>query len=541
MKRKVISNMRLIQIILFLCWAIPSFSQGFKVKDFKQNINDGSAFHAPIDAFGHPCGLIKVRTDDGDLKFKGNVFGEVENKTNEYWVFMSQGSKTLNILHPNYLPITVDFASYGIDEVASKATYILTLIEQKFKKEKCGLITTVKPETASLFVNDVLIENISGNGLYQLYLPKGDYVCRIEQKGFRPNVQAITIGKGTQNLSVELESLMAELEVKCKTGTADIFIDGELKGTGAWKGSIFAGKHLIEARQQNYESMIQSISLAEKETKTLSIPELKRSMGKIRIETMPSNMLVEVDGKPVGLSPCTIDIESGKHYACCRTYGIKQVRSDFEVNSHQTETVTLQIQYLGGWKKEEYQNAYNGDADAILWLAIEKGRSESEDDAPEAVFWIERHPKKETLLTSWYSYWKTLPEERKEYLFHYFDCEWILAYSNIGKPERALELYSCFKEDAELNNIDDITFNKKRNLGYIGNGFLKKKEYDKAMRLFEQADKYGYEGMGDYYIAKGNKQLAASYYRKCLDLDCYSGSDYDGKNRVEKKLKEINM
>lgn len=122
--------------MVLIAYSSNSFSQGFKVKEFKLNISDGSAYHAPMDGNGHPCGLIKVRTDDEELKFKGDIVGEVENKTNEYWVFMAQGSKTLNILHPNFLPMTVDFTSFGIDEVASKATYILTLSEQKFKKRK---------------------------------------------------------------------------------------------------------------------------------------------------------------------------------------------------------------------------------------------------------------------------------------------------------------------------------------------------------------------------------------------------------------------
>ena len=42
------------------------------------------------------------------------------------------------------------------------------------------------------------------------------------------------------------------------------------------------------------------------------------------------------------------------------------------------------------------------------------------------------------------------------------------------------------------------------------------------------------EELGDHYVAKGNKQLAANYYRKCLNLDYY-----DGKKRVEKKLKDL--
>ena len=68
--------------LLFVSVCLLSFSQGLKVKEFKQNLNDGSAFHAPMDAEEHPCGLIKVRTDNPDLEFVGDVVGKVENKMN---------------------------------------------------------------------------------------------------------------------------------------------------------------------------------------------------------------------------------------------------------------------------------------------------------------------------------------------------------------------------------------------------------------------------------------------------------------------------
>ena len=59
-------NRRYIIIFFSILWSLTSFSQGFKVKEFKQNMNDGSAFHAPMDADGRPCGLIKVRTDNAE-------------------------------------------------------------------------------------------------------------------------------------------------------------------------------------------------------------------------------------------------------------------------------------------------------------------------------------------------------------------------------------------------------------------------------------------------------------------------------------------
>lgn len=507
--------MRNYLVIIFAIICLPFYSQGFKIKEFKQNINDGSAFHAPLDTEGHPCGLIKVRTDDTGLKFRGGIIGEVENKTNEYWVYMAQGSKQLKILHPNFLPMSIDLDAYGIGEVTSKATYILTLTEQKYNKEKSGLVAIVKPETAVLYIDDVYVEDLSGNGLYQLYLPKGDHVCRIEQKGFRPNVQVVTTGKATQNLNVELESVMAELEVKCKTGTAEIFIDGERKGNGSWKGSIFAGEHQIEARQQNYVSNMQTISIAEKESRTFVIPELKRSMSKLRIETTPNNLPVNVDGKYVGMSPCTTDIETGNHYVSCVSYGLISARYDVQTNEGETSTMNIHMKYSTerDWLVDTYKRAYNDNDAAISELAetyVGYGYRGDDKFFKEAVYWLERYSQPDKLL---------------EYE------QWIDAYCYVGNPEKALELYYPIKRKVENRGG---MFLAEYYMSKIGDAFLKKNVIDKAIQCYEKADKDGYEGLGDCYKAKGNKQLAASYYRKCMNLDYY-----DNKNRVEKKLKEL--
>ena len=521
-------------------FSIQCFSQGFKIKDFKQNINDGSAFQAPLDAAGHPCGLVKVRSDNAELKFKGNIVGEVENKTNEYWIYLPQGCRSFFVIHPNYLPMSVDLSSYGV-EIAPKATYILTLSEEKFKKEKCGLVATVKPETAWFYINDVFVENLSGNGFYQLYLPKGDYVCRMEQKGYRPKIQIVSVGKGTQNMNVELESVMAEIEVKCKTGTAEIYVDGELKGNGLWKGSIFAGEHQIEARQQNFESNSQTITIVEKESRTFVIPELKRSMGKISITTVPNNLPVKIDGESVGISPCTIEVESGKHYVLCSTFGCLPFRKDIEVDGAKTEIVQVEMEYTSSlFSIEEYKKAYTGNTDAIV--SIIENVSEKSAKTPhmkeygeETVFWLERLPNRNV-------YFDIIERREKQknqndpYIAK--DLQNYLETVKLDKYFTLIKAY-CNAEDADgaAELLDDyLTYRKSMGFLpiYIGEAFLKKKEYDKAIQSFEKAEKYGYEGLGDCYRAKGNKQLAASYYRKCLNLDYY-----DGKNRVEKKLKEL--
>lgn len=507
-------------LTLLLCQF--SFSQGFKVKNFEQNINDGSAFHAPLDTEGYPCGLIKVRTDNPDLRFFGSIVGKVENKTNEYWVYVPRFSKELKVYHPNFLPLVIPFAEYGI-EISSKATYVLTLDETKYKKEKAGVTIIVKPEDAELCIDDIVINNTTDNGLYQLYLPKGEHICKFTKVGYRPNVQVIQTGKTLQNISVELENVMAELEIKCKTTSAEIYIDGELIGNGMWNGKILAGKHIIVARQLNYDTITETITLEEKESRLLTIPALKRSMGMIHIETNPTNLPVLIDGEEVGLSPCDVDVISGVHHISCNAYGFVPYRID--VNIEQKQDILINMDYCEGELKKLYQNAYKGEPDAIYCCI---STSLSKEDYKQALFWKERHPHKDGVIN-----YKVSDENIDEYwFFQNHIINWILAYCSWGNPEKALELsndkdYTRGWEPLQWFGALDI----------IGDAFYKEKKYDKAICCYEKAREYvespnEMEKIGDCYNAIGETQKAISIYKKCLDSYYYE-------KRVRQKLIEI--
>lgn len=536
-------NIRLFTTILALIVYHSSFSQGFKVKSFEQNLNDGSAFHAPIDSNRHPCGLIKVRTDFPDLTFDGNVVGTVENKMNEYWVFLANGSTSITIRHPNFIPQTISMVDYGLDKVSSKATYILTLQESKYKKEKLELSLVVKPENANLYIDDVFINNINSDGLYQLYLPKGEHICRIEQEGYRKNIQVVTTGKEAQHLNVELESVMAELEVKCKTTTSEIYIDGRLMGNGEWKGMLLAGEHLLEAKQANYEPVKQYVKLEEKESRTFVMPALKRAMGQLHVETIPSGVPVVVDGKECGLSPFTIDVETGTHYINCEAYGCIPQRTEATIDGKEIVNKTLTLQYRHD-SEEDFSKAYAGDLDAILDLMF---YSYDKGDYKQSFFWKERHPQKDNIVSVWREY-RDLPKNANTVFFRLGDEDWIKLYCIWGDIDKALELYSKI-------SFDSNDYGRNCALTYLGDAFIRKGDYDKAFHFYsiieEWASKlpksyvndYGefdqhYIGLGDYYKAKGVPQKAAAYYRKFLNSNEW---DEEKRKEANRKLKELGL
>lgn len=487
MYMKQIQLLRNILLLIFFFLCQISFSQGFKIKEFKQNINDGSAFHAPMDEEGHPCGLIKVRTDNNDLKFNGDIVGNVENKMNEYWIYLSPKSRHLKVIHPNFMPLVIQFSEYGVN-ISPKATYILTLEEIKFKKEKTGVTIVVKPEDADLSIDEIIVEMKSGNGFYQLYLPKGEHVCKISKPGYRSNVQIVQTGKTQQNLDIELESVLAELDINCKTATAELYIDGEFKGNGSWNGNLLAGEHKIEARQKNHNSLYKTVILEEKESKRISLSALERSKAIIRIETFPSNIPVIFDGKIKKISPFETEVETGIHVVSIDTYGCIPYRSEIVVEDNKDNNIKIQMEY----KSEDYRLAYEGNKDIIKKLIIDfidraynKFNDDPESDEDEALFWGERYPVPEELLSKEGG----LSDE------DYYDF-WIQTSCGCGKPEKALKFLTVAKRKVEEGSFtgrfwdimskEYFKFRYHNYIELIGNSYLKLNKCDEAINLYKQ-------------------------------------------------------
>ena len=123
--------MRRIILSLFLIFAAISLSlaQELTVKSFKLASNDLTAQTQPRkDLNDRNCALIKVGLGLQGAQFEGSIVGNVDNKTGEYWVYMPQGNRMLKVKHPNYAPVMVTFADYGVEKVESNRTYELIVV-----------------------------------------------------------------------------------------------------------------------------------------------------------------------------------------------------------------------------------------------------------------------------------------------------------------------------------------------------------------------------------------------------------------------------
>lgn len=138
--------MRIIQLIFILslvACSLNSFSQNIIVQTVETSMRDASAStKSRLDENGAYCALLKVQAVNKGIQYSGNIIGEVENKTNEYWVYMKSGSDCVVISAPTYPSVTIFFKEYNIDALESKTTYNIILeftnstsVENLHKKE----------------------------------------------------------------------------------------------------------------------------------------------------------------------------------------------------------------------------------------------------------------------------------------------------------------------------------------------------------------------------------------------------------------------
>ncbi len=345
-------------LTLFICQI--SFAQGLKIKKFTTSVSDLSASIQPReDANGVSCGLVKVQTKTQGVTFDGAVVGEVANQMNEYWVYLPKGTQEFTIARPNYLPMTVRLADYGIDAIEAKTTYTMVLKEENLKEEKCGVVMHIKPYDAVVKVDGVTLKT-TADGNYHVNLPKGEHVCNFSAMGYNSASKMVTTGKGVEELSVELESILAEINIVSETSTAEILIDSVSKGIGRWTGKLMPGKHSIEVRQEGYTPTTKSMIFYQKEKRSVTIPKLKAITGILNVTTIPLGCKVFIDGEDVGRTPCLInDVVYGRHLLNLEldSCGLKR-QKEIEVFVKDKAEQRISYELVQQEKMDHYAQAY---------------------------------------------------------------------------------------------------------------------------------------------------------------------------------------
>ena len=177
------------------------------------------------------------------------------------------------------------------------------------------LVFQITPANATLWVNDRLW-TLEPDGSAQAYVSFGDYSYRVEAEGYYPFEGTVTVDNPheTKVVKVELRPNVAEVTLSV-IGGADIYVDGEYKGSGSWTGRLGGGTHQFECKKPGHENSVTTKEIAESMSgQTIVLPAPIPLYASLNVESDPNFCTIYLDGEEIGVTPRSIkEVLVGRH------------------------------------------------------------------------------------------------------------------------------------------------------------------------------------------------------------------------------------
>ena len=369
--------MKLRYIFLVICFfilkAITISAQQrltFRVADFHQNPLDLTARNDQfkrMDDNGALYSIIKVTSDLPDDELKSyvfdfglmNSFTEIHQDDGELWVYVQKNAKTVTIRREGYATIS----KYDLGTtIAAGATYEMRLSVQAAAVLMQMVMFRVKPATAKAFIVvkleqpgavDEALGMVDETGAVAKSLPFGSYTYRVAAENYYPSEGRFTLNNQAENHveDVTLRGNFGNITLNVESD-ADIYVDGEKKGTRTWTGALKAGSHQVECRQANHKPTSQAIAVAENETRTIALTPPVPITGTLSVTSRPLGAKITIDGKDYGETPKNITgLLVGKHTVELSGSGNRGGKQDVEIQENQTAVIDMELAQRDNYAK----------------------------------------------------------------------------------------------------------------------------------------------------------------------------------------------
>lgn len=198
-----------------LLLAITVQGQELSVKSFGLDERDASAkTQSRLDINNETCALLKVKLAVPNAKFSGNIIGGVEQRSGVYWVYVTSGTRLLQIHHSNYLALDVDLKEFGLRGVKGGKTYVLEVDAVADTSGKTQLVIQCTPKTATVIVDSKMVAPV--NGVATTMVGEGKHKYVVTAKGYAMSTGEVLVEAGSSRVvtvrldSKELEQMSAD-------------------------------------------------------------------------------------------------------------------------------------------------------------------------------------------------------------------------------------------------------------------------------------------------------------------------------------------
>lgn len=377
---------RIIYLLLLSLLSLTAMAQELTVKSFELTSSLDGKKYVRLDANDDPCALIKVQLARQGAVFEGNVVGQVDYKTSEYWVYMYTGStKMLTVKVDGVLPLKVYFPDYGIDRLQPNNTYSLVLTLPSTGRQEVNLgadffVLMVEPANADVKVEiDGSPKSRKSDGSFMATLEPGEHRYNISATGYLPISKTFRMGNTKMTETVNLTADQCELTVSCKTTEAQIYVDNELRGKGNWKGKLPSGDYIVEARLDGHRAVRKLVKLANQKPASCPIEALEPILGGLSVSYSPANAEIWVDGKHLDNTPAKMRLTEGNHKIEIRKDGYQTFSQQVNIREGKVSTLEGELSKAASpavtANASDLTDIFNGHAYVDLGLTDVQGRT----------------------------------------------------------------------------------------------------------------------------------------------------------------------
>jgi len=279
-------------------------------------------------------GALKVITEPtgADIYIDFDYVGQSPNIFSEKAV----GSYVVKINKKGYVGFN------QIVTIRENETTILTASLRQMTR----LTVTSDPVESYIFLDDSLIGKtpLSGSeispGFHKLRLAREGYVDFEKTISFTP-------GKDT-TFNIQMTAA-AGVTVETEPNGAHIYVNGVFRGVSPIDISgLMPGNAEIKAKLEAHEDAISRIALDGGAVKQLRF-RLNRKTGALKILSLPSQAIVEIDGKVAGKTPFETDsITFGTHFIRLTSQGYLDIEKSIEIRDELPKTMRVNFKIAKG-------------------------------------------------------------------------------------------------------------------------------------------------------------------------------------------------
>lgn len=304
--------------VIFMLVALTVSAQRLRVTDARRTIEPMTVAMQRTDFNNEICALVKVQLPIAGTGFEGNLIGDTPFKINEYWVYLTPGTKMLHIKAPGYYPLMADFRELGLGPLAGKTVYYLVVEPEAQagaaapKEEANYVVMTLTPPTATVRIDGQPVDVVDGSVMSLLKL--GTHSYQAEAAGYEPasGTFQITAAQKT-SLNLVLKSRKAFLDVASLPGTA-IFVNGSRRGTEKVRLELSPGLYNVELNREGFKPYAQTVELKSSEEFRLGFTNFVPVYGELNVGYRPVGAKILLDGKLLGESPLNLsNVPVGSH------------------------------------------------------------------------------------------------------------------------------------------------------------------------------------------------------------------------------------